>query len=391
MRPPRAAKKVRLPSLAAARGLPYSVAMPTLTAHRREILRLLGATLFFGAASGIFASTLNNYLAEVHGFGAEARGWLEFPRELPGFLLVGVVGLLSLAMRETKMAGLAMLCAAAGAVGLGHLAPSTALLVVWVALWSLGDHILFAVDGPIGLRLAKEGGEGRRLGQLGGARNLGTILGVSLVFALAKLRGNDFGLFYVIAAALALIAGGFYLRLHTGRGEARSRRLVYRKEYGLFYAISALFGIRKQIFLVFGSWVLVALHGEAYYRRLESEALDAVVQASPDAVVATGGSIVTHPENFARLRAAATTVWLRARPEDHWDRVIQQGDRRPMRDHPHAMAELRALLAARAPLYQQADLTVDTAGVSLAAVIERVSSAIRSSSTRRRASNSSRR
>ena len=260
-RPPRAAKKVRLPSLAAARGLPYSVAMPTLTAHRREILRLLGATLFFGAASGIFASTLNNYLAEVHGFGAEARGWLEFPRELPGFLLVGVVGLLSLAMRETKMAGLAMLCAAAGAVGLGHLAPSTALLVVWVALWSLGDHILFAVDGPIGLRLAKEGGEGRRLGQLGGARNLGTILGVSLVFALAKLRGNDFGLFYVIAAALALIAGGFYLRLHTGRGEARSRRLVYRKEYGLFYAISALFGIRKQIFLVFGSWVLVALHG----------------------------------------------------------------------------------------------------------------------------------
>ncbi|MCA9546283.1 MAG: helix-turn-helix domain-containing protein [Myxococcales bacterium] len=121
---------------------------------------------------------------------------------------------------------------------------------------------------------------------------------------------------------------------------------------------------------------LFALHGEAYYRRLESEALDAVVQASPDAVVATGGSIVTHPENFARLRAAATTVWLRARPEDHWDRVIQQGDRRPMRDHPHAMAELRALLAARAPLYQQADLTVDTAGVSLAAVIEGVSAAL---------------
>ena len=47
---------------------------------RGDMLRILLATLFFGAASGIFLSTLNNYLAEVHDFGAEARGWLEFPR-----------------------------------------------------------------------------------------------------------------------------------------------------------------------------------------------------------------------------------------------------------------------------------------------------------------------
>lgn len=105
---------------------------------------------------------------------------------------------------------------------------------------------------------------------------------------------------------------------------------------------------------------IFALHGEDYYRRLEHEALEALVAAGERAVVATGGGIVTHPDNFARLRAAATTVWLEARPEDHWDRVIQQGDQRPMRDHPHAMAELRALLAARRPLYEQADLRVDT-------------------------------
>ena len=33
-----------------------------------------------------------------------------------------------------------------------------------------------------------------------------------------------------------------------------------KRKYGLFYAISALFDIRKQIFLVFGTWVLVSLH-----------------------------------------------------------------------------------------------------------------------------------
>ncbi len=113
---------------------------------------------------------------------------------------------------------------------------------------------------------------------------------------------------------------------------------------------------------------IFAVHGEAYYRRLELEALAAVL-GEPPAVLATGGGIVTHPEAYARLRAGATTVWLRAEPEDHWDRVIQQGDQRPMRDHPHAMAELRALLAARRPLYAQADHTVDTSAHPLEHII----------------------
>lgn len=121
---------------------------------------------------------------------------------------------------------------------------------------------------------------------------------------------------------------------------------------------------------------IFALHGEPYYRRLESEVLDAVVGEGAPAVLATGGSIVTHPENFSRLREAATTVWLRAAPEDHWDRVIQQGDRRPMRDHPHAMAELRALLSAREPLYRQADLVVDTSHRPLGVVIDEVLEAL---------------
>jgi len=57
------------------------------------------------------------------------------------------------------------------------------------------------------------------------------------------------------------MAGVFYLRLKVGKGEPPSKRLVYKKRYNLFYAISAVFGIRKQIFLAFGSWVLVSLHG----------------------------------------------------------------------------------------------------------------------------------
>jgi predicted MFS family arabinose efflux permease len=227
----------------------------------KDLKRALFATLFFGAASGIFTATLNNYLAEIHHLDAEARGWLEFPRELPGFLIMFVAGAMLTVFRETQMAAAAMLLTALGAVGLGYLAPTHAALVVFIVIWSLGDHIIFAVEGPIGLKLAKGGKEGRRLGQFGGARNLGTILGVGVIFVLARTLGDRFSIFYAIAAASALVAGVLYAGLDIGRGDAPSRRLVFNKRYRLFYLISALFGIRKQIFLAFGAWVLVEIHG----------------------------------------------------------------------------------------------------------------------------------
>ncbi|MDX2437811.1 MAG: MFS transporter [Acidobacteriota bacterium] len=229
--------------------------------HRKELKLALLATLFFGAASGIFTATLNNYLAEVHHLSAEARGWLELPRELPGFLIMFVAGAMLTIFRETQMAAAAMVLTALGAIGLGFLAPTHAALVVFIVIWSLGDHIIFAVEGPIGLKLADGGREGRRLGQFGGARNLGTILGVGVIYVLARFLGDRFSLFYAIAAGSALIAGVLYARLQIGRGDTPSRRLVYKKKYRLFYAISALFGIRKQIFLAFGAWVLVEIHG----------------------------------------------------------------------------------------------------------------------------------
>jgi predicted MFS family arabinose efflux permease len=229
--------------------------------HRPDLKRALLATLFFGAASGIFTATLNNYLAEVHHLSAEARGWLELPRELPGFLIMFVAGGMLTVFRETQMAAAAMVLTALGAIGLGYLAPTHAALVLFIVIWSLGDHIIFAVEGPIGLKLADGGREGRRLGQFGGARNLGTIFGVGVIYVLARFLGDRFSLFYAIAAGSALIAGALYSQLQIGRGDPPSRRLVYKKKYRLFYAISALFGIRKQIFLAFGAWVLVEIHG----------------------------------------------------------------------------------------------------------------------------------
>ena len=107
------------------------------------------------------------------------------------------------------------------------------------------------------------------------------------------------------------------------------------------------------------------LEGSPGFRRLEAEALEKVLGEGDRVVLATGGSIVTSPATFARLRQTCHTVWLRARPEDHFARVVAQGDQRPMRGRPRALDELAALLQAREKAYSSCAVTVDTSSRSV--------------------------
>jgi XRE family aerobic/anaerobic benzoate catabolism transcriptional regulator len=117
---------------------------------------------------------------------------------------------------------------------------------------------------------------------------------------------------------------------------------------------------------------LFEMHGQAYYRRLEREELERLALATRGGVLATGGSIVTDHATYNKLRASATTVWLRAKPEDHWARVVAQGDARPMANRSDAMKELRTLLRTRRPLYEMAEHVVDTSALGLERSVERV-------------------
>ncbi len=125
------------------------------------------------------------------------------------------------------------------------------------------------------------------------------------------------------------------------------------------------------------------MQGAAYFRRLEREELSRLLasgggsperspRASTGGIVATSGSLVTDHETFELLRRVAVTVWLRARPEDHFQRVIDQGDARPMASRPAAMEELRAILRARRALYERAAHVIDTSALGLERSIDRL-------------------
>jgi XRE family aerobic/anaerobic benzoate catabolism transcriptional regulator len=105
---------------------------------------------------------------------------------------------------------------------------------------------------------------------------------------------------------------------------------------------------------------MFTLHGEGYYSQLQHDVMDKFLAHAAPAVIATGGSLVTDRETWAMVRRQCHTVWLKARAQDHWSRVVAQGDLRPIRNNPGAMDELKAMLRLREPLYAQSDLVIET-------------------------------
>ena len=119
--------------------------------------------------------------------------------------------------------------------------------------------------------------------------------------------------------------------------------------------------------------------GEETFRRLETEAVQALGLKSDD-VIATGGGLPCREGRMEALRALGTVVWLRGDREDLLARA-RRGGQRPMLDG-RSPAEIEALYRAREPYYAQAHLTVDTAGQTIDQVVQRVVAALREAHAR---------
>jgi len=119
------------------------------------------------------------------------------------------------------------------------------------------------------------------------------------------------------------------------------------------------------------------LYGQEGYRRLEQSELRRLIGEPGPMLIATGGGIVAEPLTFDLVLSSCFTIWLKASPEEHMQRVRDQGDLRPMRDDRSAMQELRAILLSREPLYARARAIVDTGGLDAEKAADRLIDVIR--------------
>jgi XRE family aerobic/anaerobic benzoate catabolism transcriptional regulator len=111
--------------------------------------------------------------------------------------------------------------------------------------------------------------------------------------------------------------------------------------------------------------LLIENGGVATFKRLERSCLERVIAEQDAAVIATAGGIVSNPETYGLLLRCTHTVWLSAQPDEHMNRVLKQGDFRPMARNREAMSDLHAILEARRADYARAEASLDTSGATV--------------------------
>lgn len=224
----------------------------------RDFLLFLLATCFIAFAQSIFDSGFNNFLNERFAISSFQRTLTEIPREIPGLGIV-VISALFFFLCNRTMAALAQFFAAAGILLIGVCSSSYPLALVWLFVFSLGQHLFQPLAPDIGMELASGGKPGQRLGQLQGAATAAAIAGTFLVFVGFKFLHMGFTAAFVLSSCCFFAGTALILMMRRNRPVPTATRFTFHREYSLYYILSLLFGTRKQIFLTFAPWMLVTV------------------------------------------------------------------------------------------------------------------------------------
>lgn len=229
--------------------------------NNKELMLFLAASAFLGITQSIDTSFFNNYLSDTFSLTVAQRTILEIPREMPGFLVVFVSGLLMF-LGDIRIAVIANILAAIGMIFLGLFSPTFGVMMIWMTVYSMGLHLYMPVSNSIGMTLADKKSMGKVLGQINGlntAAFLATSLITALIFRFVKV---NYTVAFVIGGLAALIAGILIFKMVPNKKGVKTKKLFVKKEFSLFYILSIVNGARKQIFITFGPWVLIKIFNQ---------------------------------------------------------------------------------------------------------------------------------
>jgi len=224
----------------------------------RELVLFIIASFAVGMAASLVDSSLNNFFNDTFSLNGFQRSFLEFPREFPGVITLFVSAALWF-LGSRRLGGVAMLLAAVGIFLIGFSSSSYLLMVVFLFIYSMGNHLFMPVATTVGMELASAGKTGRRLGQLNAIRNAATIVGSFIVFIGFRFLNFNYQTSFTIAAVVFLVAAVLMFMMQRRRSARPRTFLKLRKEYSLYYLLSVLAGSRKQIFITFAPWVIVTI------------------------------------------------------------------------------------------------------------------------------------
>lgn len=218
-----------------------------------------GLTFLFGFGFAIYMGVFQNFMADVLHANQLMFGQLESLREIPGLLAALMAGIV-VALAEARVAAIGLMLGAIGIAVTGWTSTYLPLVAITV-FWSIGFHLYSTVAPAITLTLAKGKEGGRHLGRMSAVSAIATISGLGLSWGTSELFPRVPYWVYFLAAGALIFAGSLLcagLSAHADGGERQ--RIIFRREYGLYYLLVFLEGCRRQIFSIFASLALILVY-----------------------------------------------------------------------------------------------------------------------------------
>jgi len=223
-----------------------------------KIGRFLSVLIFFGIAIGLKHGVQNNYLADILKIDSFERGIVEFFREMPGLLLIFILALMyKFADSRVFKIGIALM--AAGLAGIFvtscmEMFMIKFIVVIFMVIFSTGEHIIMPVRSTIAMELAKREKTGASLGISASIGQLGNIIGFLLVTGIFfYLRKNGHGRFdltgyrivFGLATALMIAAAMVAAALKETTLKAPRQRFYFAKKFKKYYIMEIFYGSPK--------------------------------------------------------------------------------------------------------------------------------------------------
>ncbi|MFI3237777.1 MAG: MFS transporter [Lachnospiraceae bacterium] len=228
------------------------------------------AVSFIALAFGFSDSILSNYYDNVYNATTAQRGFIEFPRELPGVLALFVIALLA-KLGDFKIAVIAQFISMIGIMILAFYTPSFYTMTGVLFIFSMGQHIYLPLQDSLALSLYSRKDSGNLGANIGNVKAVYTVF--SLIASFLIFIGFRLGFFsfmtpikwvFVISGLCFFIAFLFLSSLHKQlpKGASNRPKLVVRKEYAYYYILAVMNGVQKQIVIVYSPWVIIKILGQ---------------------------------------------------------------------------------------------------------------------------------
>ncbi len=225
-----------------------------------EVFLLL--TAFAAAlAFAVWEVLLNNFVIEKAAFTGREIGILQSVREIPGLLALTSV-LVLLIMREQTFTVLSILMLGAGVALTGFL-PTEYGLYFTTLLMSTGFHYFYTVQQSLTMQWIDTVRAPVVMGRLSAAASVAALVAYIGVWLGMTYLDISYLVLYLLAGGAACLLGVAVWLMFPPFPQkvAQRKHLLMRKRYWLFYALTLMSGARRQIFLVFASFLMVEKFG----------------------------------------------------------------------------------------------------------------------------------